>query len=432
MNAVAPALDAHAPASGAYDVAIVGLGYVGLPTALAFHAAGARVLAVDSSAERLARIRARQVDLLESDHRRLEAALGDDAFALVTDPSYASWARAVVICVPTPVTAHLTPDLSALDRACAAAVLHAVPGQVVILTSTSYVGCTEDLLAGPLSRRGLRVGRDVFVAFSPERIDPGNDRYAHEVVPRVVGGVTPHCTAEAVKVLAHCTGNLHEVSSTRAAEMTKLFENTFRAVNIALANEVAEISRTLGLDVMEVINAAATKPYGFMPFFPGPGAGGHCIPCDPHYLLWQLRRTRLPTPVVAEAMAAIAGRPRRVVERVREVLSDAGIGLAGARILVLGVTYKPDVEDVRESPALEIIDGLLAAGAQVAYHDPLVPEIELPGGRRLTGVEPPGDAPDLVIAHTTHRALDVSWLPEEQLVLDATYRLTGTGRRVPL
>ncbi|MEV0399988.1 nucleotide sugar dehydrogenase [Actinoallomurus sp. NPDC050550] len=432
MNAAALDLDSRAPASGAYDVAIVGLGYVGLPTALAFHAAGARVLAIDSSAGRLARIRERQVDLLDSDHRRLEAALADDAFALVTDPSYASWARAVVICVPTPVTPHLTPDLSAVEGACAAAVLHAVPGQVVILTSTSYVGCTDDLLAGPLGRRGLQVGRDVFVAFSPERIDPGNDRYAHEVVPRVVGGTTPQCTAEAVKVLAHCTGNLHEVSSSGAAEMTKLFENTFRAVNIALANEIAEISRTLGLDVMEVITAAATKPYGFMPFFPGPGAGGHCIPCDPHYLLWQLRKSRLPTPLVTEAMSAIAGRPRRVIERVREVLSEAGIGLAGARILLLGVTYKPDVEDVRESPALEIIEGLLAAGSDVAYHDPFVPELRLPGGSLLGSVDPPGDAPDLVVAHTTHRALDLSWLPADQLVLDATYRLTGAGRRVPL
>jgi UDP-N-acetyl-D-glucosamine dehydrogenase len=432
MTVAAPASAPDAPASGAYDVAIIGLGYVGLPTALAFHAAGARVLGIDASAERLAGIRARQVDLLASDHRRLETALSDDAFALVADPSYASCARAVVICVPTPVTAHLTPDLSALDQACAAAVLHAVPGQVVILTSTSYVGCTDDLLAGPLRRRGLEVGRDVFVAFSPERIDPGNDRYAHEVVPRVVGGTTPQCTAEAVKVLAHCTGNLHEVSSSGAAEMTKLFENTFRAVNIALANEIAEISRTLGLDVMEVINAAATKPYGFMPFFPGPGAGGHCIPCDPHYLLWQLRKTRLPTPVVTQAMSAIAGRPRRVVERVREVLSEAGIGLAGARILLLGVTYKPEVEDVRESPALEIIEGLLAAGAQVDYHDPLVPEIRLPEGRLLGNVDPTGGDADLVVAHTTHRALDLSWLPEDQLVLDATYRLTGAGRRVPL
>jgi UDP-N-acetyl-D-glucosamine dehydrogenase len=414
-----------------YDVAIVGLGYVGLPTALAFHAAGGRVLAIDASAERLAKVRNGAVDLLDSDHTRLETALRDDGFALVTDPSYASWARAVIICVPTPVTAQLVPDLRALAAACDAAVRHAVPGQVIILTSTSYVGCTEDLLAAPLAARGLRAGQDVFVAFSPERIDPGNDRYTHEVVPRVVGGTTPQCTAAAAKVLAHCTRNVHEVSSTGAAELTKLFENTFRAVNIALANEMAEVGRTLGLDIMEVIKAATTKPYGFMPFFPGPGAGGHCIPCDPHYLLWQLREQRLQTPVVTEAMAAIAGRPRRVVERVREVLSDAGLGLAGARVLVLGVTYKPDVEDVRESPALEIMHSLQTGGATVEYHDPHVSEVRI-GDQVLHSVDPAAARADLVIVHTRHGAMDLGWLLEDQLVLDTTYRLSGPIRRVVL
>jgi UDP-N-acetyl-D-glucosamine dehydrogenase len=380
-----------APATGTYDVAVVGLGYVGLPTALAFHAAGGRVLAIDVSADRLAKIRDGAVDLLESDHARLTAALGGDAFALVTDPSCTSWARAVIICVPTPVTAHLVPDLRALEAACGDAVRHAVPGQVIILTSTSYVGCTEDLLARPLAARGLRAGQDVSIAFSPERIDPGNDRYAHELVPRVVGGVTPQCTSSAAKVLAHCTSNLHQVSSTGAAELTKLFENTFRAVNIALANEMAEVGRALRLDIMEVIEAAATKPYGFMPFFPGPGAGGHCIPCDPHYLLWQLREARLPTPVVEEAMSAIAGRPRRVVERVREVLSDAA----------------------------------------VSYHDPHAPEVRL-GDHVLRSVDPAATEADLVLVHTRHQAMDLAWLAEDRLVLDTTYRLSGPGRRVVL
>lgn len=431
MTAARPETTWSAPVRGMYDVAIVGLGYVGLPTALAFHAMGGRVLAIDASTERLARVRDGAVDLLESDRTRLEAALRDDGFTLVTDPSYASWARAVIICVPTPVTAHLVPDLRALAAACDAAVRHAVAGQVIILTSTSYVGCTEDLLAAPLAARGLRPGQDVFVAFSPERIDPGNDRYTHEVVPRVVGGTTPQCTAAAAKVLTHCTRNVHEVSSTGAAELTKLFENTFRAVNIALANEMAEVGRTLGLDIMEVIKAAATKPYGFMPFFPGPGAGGHCIPCDPHYLLWQLREERLQTPVVTEAMAAIAGRPRRVVERVREVLSDAGLGLAGARVLVLGVTYKPDVEDVRESPALEIMAGLLAGGATVEYHDPHVPEVRV-GDQVLRSAGDVDVDADLVIVHTRHRSMDLGGLPEDRLVLDTTYRLSGPMRRVAL
>jgi UDP-N-acetyl-D-glucosamine dehydrogenase len=431
VTATRPETAWPAPTSGTYDVAVVGLGYVGLPTALAFHAAGGRVLAIDASAERLTKVRDGAVDLLDSDHARLEAALRDNTFALVTDPSYASWARAVIICVPTPVTAHLVPDLRALETACGAAVRHAVPGQVIILTSTSYVGCTEDLLAGPLAARGLRAGQDVFVAFSPERIDPGNDRYAHELVPRVVGGSTSQCTAAAAKVLAHCTSNLHEVSSTGAAELTKLFENTFRAVNIALANEMAEVGRVLSLDIMEVIEAAATKPYGFMPFFPGPGAGGHCIPCDPHYLLWQLREARLQTPVVAEAMSAIAGRPRRVVERIREVLSDSGLGLTGASVLVLGVTYKPDVEDLRESPALEIMKSLRAAGAKVEYHDPHASEVWI-GDHVLHSVDPATAKADLVVLHTRHRGMDLDWLSEDQLVLDTTYRLSGPIRRVAL
>lgn len=419
------ALPTEAPT---YDVAVIGLGYVGLPTALAFHARGLRVLGVDLDAGRLEDIRSGRVDLLRGDRERLRAA--GDALAVTADPAAAAAADAVLICVPTPVNRHLVPDLGALSAACTAAVAHARPGQTIVLTSTTYAGSTRDMLAAPLAARGLRVGTDVFVAFSPERIDPGNDRHAHEDVPRVVGGVTPRCAERAAAVLGRYAERIHRVSSADAAEMTKLLENTFRAVNIALVNEFADAAGVLGLDVMEVIEAAATKPYGFMPFFPGPGAGGHCIPCDPHYLLWQLRRDRLHPPVVAAAMTAIAARPRQVVERARQVLSDAGQGLAGADVLVLGVAYKPGVEDLRESPALEIIDGLLAAGADVAYHDPRVPELVTGGGTKLASVVP--RPADLVIAHTPQPGVDLAALPHDQLVLDATYRFPGAARRVAL
>ncbi|GGU99242.1 nucleotide sugar dehydrogenase [Actinomadura cremea] len=411
-----------------YDVAVIGLGYVGLPTALAFHARGLRVLGVDLDAGRLEDIRSGRVDLLHTDRERLRAA--GDALAVTADPAAAAAADAVLICVPTPVNRQLAPDLGALSAACATAVAHARPGQTIVLTSTTYVGSTRDMLVAPLAARGLRVGTDVFVAFSPERIDPGNDRHAHEDVPRVVGGVTPRCAVRAREVLGRYAERLHRVSSAEAAEMTKLLENTFRAVNIALVNEFADAAGVLGLDVMEVIEAAATKPYGYMPFFPGPGAGGHCIPCDPHYLLWQLRGDRLNPPVVAAAMNAIATRPRQVVERARQVLSDAGRGLAGADVLVLGVAYKPGVEDLRGSPALEIIDGLLAAGAGVAYHDPLVSELVTEGGTKLASVDP--RPADLVIAHTPQPGVDLGALPHDQLVLDATYRFPGTARRVAL
>ncbi len=212
-------------------------------------------------------------------------------------------ADAVIVCVPTPVDDHRAPDLGALGSACATVVEYAQPGQLLLLTSTTYVGCTHDLLVEPLRRRGLVAGRDIAVAFSPERIDPANERYPADRVPRVVGGATASCAGRASQVVAAVAPDVHVVSSAEAAEMTKLYENTFRAVNIALANELASVSRTLNLDAMEVIAAAATKPYGFFPFYPGPGVGGHCIPCDPHYLLWQLRALHHRAPLVEEAMA---------------------------------------------------------------------------------------------------------------------------------
>jgi nucleotide sugar dehydrogenase len=404
------------------DVAIVGLGYVGLPTALAFHAAGRRVVGLDVSTDRLAAIRNEQVDLLSSDRERLSLALEDDALRLTSDPAQLSSAACVIVCVPTPVDEYLVPDLSILRSASASVVTHAVAGQLLMLTSTTYVGSTYDMLVAPLRERGLLPGRDVFVAFSPERIDPGNDGHAHEDVPRVVGGVTPECSRRAGEALSGYARHLHHVSSPEAAEMTKLLENTFRAVNIAMVNEFAEASRALRLDVMEVINAAATKPYGFMKFTPGPGVGGHCIPCDPHYLLWQLRKERLATPLIDQAMQSIAGRPQRVVERAREVLSRAGKSLCGARVLVLGVAYKPDVEDLRESPALEILEGLLAADAKVEYHDSYVPAVRLHSGT-LTSVAPDVASADLVIVHTLHGNVDRKLFERAELVLDATYKL---------
>jgi UDP-N-acetyl-D-glucosamine dehydrogenase len=308
-----------------------------------------------------------------------------------------------------------------------------VPGQVLLLTSTTYVGTTRDMLVGPLNARGLTAGRDVFVAFTPERIDPGNDRHAQEDVPRVVGGVTPECAERAAAVLGSYARNVHIVPSPDAAEMTKLVENTFRAVNIALANEFAEICQVMGMDVIDVIDAAATKPYGFMPFFPGPGVGGHCIPCDPQYLLWQLRRERLSSPVIEQAMAAIAGRPHRVVSRIREVLSNAGRGLADARVLVVGVAYKPDVEDLRESPALEVLSELIADDVTVAYYDPLFSSVTLAEGTTLIGVDDPaGFQADIVLVHTAHHSVDLSWLVDQPLVLDATYRLSHLPNRIAL
>lgn len=400
------------------SVAVVGLGYVGLPTALALREKGVRVIGLEISTSRIAAIRAGSVDLIEDDHARLGRALGSTDFVLTSDPTALRGASAVIVCVPTPVDEYRSPDLTALKGACETVVANAVPGQLVILTSTSYVGCTRDLVVTPLEERGFVVGEDVFVAYSPERIDPGNTLHPQDRVPRVLGGMTPACTRRAEAVIG-TIAPVHLVSSPEAAELTKLYENTFRAVNIALANEMEGISQVLGLDISEVIDAASSKPFGFMPFRPGTGVGGHCIPCDPHYLLWQLRAERHTAPVIEQAMADIASRPYEIVDRVTSMLSDAGRGTRGARILVVGVAYKPGVEDVRESPALEIIEELITRGADVAFADPLIPSIRLHDGRVLHATsQAMAGAWDLVLVHVLQPGFDATWLLDAPLLLD--------------
>ncbi|MFD5815536.1 nucleotide sugar dehydrogenase [Streptomyces sp. NPDC127038] len=413
----------------AAPVAVVGLGYVGLPTALALLEAGNEVIGIDVSERRLDAIRTGDVDLLPTDHERLVRLRDTGRLTLTSDPAALSAARTVLICVPTPVDQHLVPDLAAMAGACADAVRHAVPGQLLMLTSTTYVGTTRDLLVKPLIERGLLVDSEVFVAFSPERIDPGNAHHAQESTPRVVGGAGARSTELAAAVLARTAPSVHALPSAEEAEMTKLWENTFRAVNIALANEFAENCRGLNLEPVRIIEAAATKPYGFMPFYPGPGVGGHCIPCDPHYLLWQLRARRIVSPLIDAAMAAIASRPRKVVQRVRELLGDAGHSISGARVLVLGMAYKAGVADVRESPALEILEELTEAGAKTAYHDPFIPSLRI-GEHTVTNTPAPEAEPwDLVLVHTVQPGMDLAWLQTQPLVLDATYRLDAPAHK---
>jgi UDP-N-acetyl-D-glucosamine dehydrogenase len=414
------------------DIAIVGLGYVGLPTALGYQAAGRRVVGIDVSGPRLDDIRAGSVDLITRDRDRLTDALADESFELTGDLSRLSAAEAVIVCVPTPVDRYLVPDLTMLRAACAAVVEHAVPGQLLMLTSTTYVGCTNDMLFNPVTRKGLVPGRDIFIAFSAERIDPGQESVPQESVPRVVGGATVECVDHAAAVLGSYAQQVHRVPSLGTAEMTKLLENTFRAVNIALVNEFADICRALDIEVTDVIDAAATKPYGFMAFTPGAGVGGHSIPCDPHYLLWQLRKDRVEAPMITQAMERIAHRPTQVVERIRELLSDRGRSLTGARILVAGVAYKPDVADLRESPALEIMQRLRALGASIGYVDPHIPHVVVDGIEMEPVKDPATFHPTLVLLHTNHRAESMDWLRPDQLVLDATYRGADTLNRVTL
>ncbi len=419
-------------ASGtSWTVAIVGLGYVGLPTALQLHGRCPRIIGIDVSEDRLAEIEARDADLFETDKPKLAAALADGSLELTSKPAAAADADAVIICVPTPVDDTRVPDLAALRGACASVVENARPGQTIILTSTTYVGTTTELLTGPLRARGLEAGRDVFVAFSPERIDPGNPDHIQRETPRVVGGATSECTSKAAWVVAHLTDRVYLVSSADAAEATKLYENIFRAVSLALANEFADACGVLDLDPIEVTLAAGTKPYGFLGAFPGPGVGGHCIPCDPHYLLWQLSKQGRPAPLIEQAMRSIDERPSRVAERAAEVLTAAGRpGLAGAKVMVVGASYKAGVRDLRESPAVPLMASLLAGGADVAYYDPLIPLVTLPGGQVLASAsDPRGGSYDLAVIHTLHPGVDYAWVKECSSVLDATYQFESASHR---
>lgn len=410
-------------ASGPMSVAVVGLGYVGLPTACALRSPGARTVGLDVSHERLRDVAVGEVDLPEDDRRALQASIQDGDFRLTADESALSEVDAVIVCVPTPVDDRRQPDLSSLRRACAGVVEHAHRGQTIVLSSTTFAGTTRELLIEPLAERGLVVGRDVFVAFSPERIDPGNLDHVPRRTPRIVGGATAACADRAGGLIGRMTDAVYLVGSPEAAELTKLYENVFRAVNLALANEVADICSGLGLDPVEVTLAAGTKPYGFLGSLPGPGVGGHCIPCDPHYLLWQLRRDNLSAPLIEEAMRAIENRPMQVVRRVGEVLAAAGAGIGGARVLLLGVSYKSGVRDVRESPAIPIMTELVAAGARVGYHDPLVPEVELADGTALRAeAQPDAGRWDLVVVHTAHPGVDYAWVRDCPRILDATYQ----------
>jgi nucleotide sugar dehydrogenase len=418
-------------------VAVVGLGYVGLPTAIALRTAGARIIGIDISAERLREIRSGEAELLAVEQEQLGCYLQDGGFSLTDRAEALEAADLVLVCVPTPVDEERRPEPLALERACEAVVRHARAGQTFVLTSTSYVGATRKLLVEPLEQRGLRVGADVFVAFAPERIDPGVGEHVQLNTPRVIGGVSESCRRQASSLLSHTCSELHPVSSPEGAEMVKLYENTFRALNIALSFEIADACREHGLDPLEVTEAAASKPFGFMAHYPSAGVGGHCIGVDPHYLTFPLRERGRPASLVEEAMRKLAGRPGQIVQRAQEMLGDEGRGLEGSRVLVVGVSYKPGVADCREAPAIEIISLLRAEGATVEYHDPLLDSVTV-DGRTEEGVDPDprrdrsGFGPedyDLAIVATVHPGFDYGWLHRVPAVLDCTYRTPGGRRR---
>jgi UDP-N-acetyl-D-glucosamine dehydrogenase len=408
-------------------VGVVGLGYVGLPLAVAFARAGFRVIGVDADPVRTALLAGGMSPVEDVPAALLAPLVQSGRLAIHSSPDALGEADAIVICVPTPLGKSKEPDISFIVAAADGVARVLRPGGLVVLESTTYPGTTDEVLLPRLSRGGLRVGEEFFLGFSPERIDPGNQTWGLSRIPKVVGGVTPACRHLIETLYGQIIDQVVPVSSTQVAEMVKLFENTFRSVNIALVNELAIMCRRLGMSAWEVIGAAATKPFGFMAFYPGPGIGGHCLPSDPHYLSWRTRLAGYEAKFIAFADEINGGMPRYVVQLATDALNDQAKAVRGSRILALGVAYKAGVGDIRDSPALEIIEDFLARGAHLEYADPRVPQIQV-GGQLLKSVawaQADLSAYDLVVLLTAHPEFEPARLVRDaRLVLD-TRNATG-------
>jgi UDP-N-acetyl-D-glucosamine dehydrogenase len=390
-------------------VCIIGLGYVGLPLALAFAKAGLKVLGVDVQQRRVDLVNKGKSYIADVDSKVLTEIVKERLLEATTDQSRIKEVDAVCICVPTPLTKTKDPELSYVISESEVVSRYLQRGQLVVLESTTYPGTTREVMLPILERSGLKVGRDFYLAFSPERTDPGSKNYNVRNTPKVVGGVDPKSTKLATLLYSKIVDRVVPVSCPEAAEMTKVFENVFRSVNIALVNELAHLCEKMGLSVWEVIDAASTKPYGYMPFYPGPGIGGHCIPLDPYYLANKAREFDFHTRFIELAAEINEHMPYHVVFRILELLSTRGKSLNGAKILVLGVAYKKDVEDTRESPALKIIQLLCEKGAEVSYNDPYVPQIHMPAGD-MKSVKLSGErlaSTDCVVIVTDHNCYNM-------------------------
>ena len=415
-------------------VSIVGLGYVGLSLAVELAKAGMVVRGIDLDLERVSLLNRGESYLVDVPAGVLAPLVADGRLTGSTSFDEAASADALIICVPTPLRKTKEPDISYILSALESLLPHLRAGQLMVLESTTYPGTTEEVVLPRLEANGFVLGSDFFLAFSPERVDPGNKKFTTATIPKVVGGVTPACTQLAATLYRQVTATVFEVSSPRVAETAKLLENTFRSVNIALANELAFACRKIGVDPWEVIEAAATKPFGFMPFYPGPGIGGHCIPVDPLYLSWKVRLTGYEAQFIALADQINRAMPEHVVALVGEALNDRARALRGASVLVMGITYKADVNDIRESPALEILEMLERKGAHVSYADPFTPQLVL-DGVKLTAVEPTPDAiaaADCVLILTNHSSFDYATIADRaSLVVDTRNALKAYRQTRP-
>jgi UDP-N-acetyl-D-glucosamine dehydrogenase len=386
-------------------VGVVGLGYVGLPLAVTFAEAGVPVLGLDAIQAKVDRINRGDSYIEDVASDRLAPLVADGRIRATTSWDELRAVDAILICLPTPLTEHREPDLSAVLGACESLAGRLRPGHLVVLESTTYPGTTREEVAPVLERSGLRAGRDFHLAFSPERVDPGRTDWTTRTTPKVIGGLTPECTRRAMDLYGAACDTLVPVSGPEVAELTKLLENIFRSVNIALVNELAMLCDRMGIDVWDVIDAAATKPFGYMAFRPGPGLGGHCIPIDPFYLTWKAREFDLHTEFIELAGKINSQMPEFCVAKVARALNSRRRAMNGSRVLVIGVSYKADVNDTRESPALRIIDLMRADGAHVEYHDPHVAELAKQGlasrdlGEAL-------DTCDVAVVVTAHSGID--------------------------
>ncbi len=396
------------------QIGVVGLGYVGLPFAVEKAKAGFKVIGIEQNTCRVALVNQGISYIKDVRSEDLRLATEQGLLEAFTDFSRVSELDVIVICVPTPLTRNLTPDLQHVEAAARSLVPHLRPGQLISLESTTYPGTTEEIIQPIIETSGLKVERDLFLVHSPERVDPGNQRYSTKNTSKVVGGAGPKSLEVGTIFYRQTIENVVPLSCAKAAELTKIFENTFRAVNIALVNELTLLCDRLGINVWEVLNGAFTKPFGIMPFYPGPGVGGHCIPIDPHYLEWKAKEVNFNTHFIALAGEINRRMPEFVRDKALRLLNQRHIPASQAKILIVGVAYKPDVDDCRESPALEVIRLLQQAGVDVSYHDPLIPRLseaeaglEMESSSLTKNLLPEFD---LVIITTNHSFLDYAWL----------------------
>ncbi|HUG54366.1 MAG TPA: nucleotide sugar dehydrogenase [Vicinamibacteria bacterium] len=417
--------------AGEARLGTLGLGYVGLPLSVEFASSGLMVTGFDLSEEKVAAVNRGESYIKDVAPDRVRALVGEGRLRATRDFDLLRECDAIIICVPTPLGKTKDPDLTMVVDAAKAIAERLHPGQLVVLESTTYPGTTEELILPLLAGQGLAVGESFFLAFSPERVDPGNARYNTRNTPKIIGGMSATCTRVAQALYARAIDTVIPVSSTQTAEMVKLLENTFRSVNIGLVNEVALMCDRLAVDVWEVIEAAASKPFGFMPFYPGPGLGGHCIPIDPLYLSWKLKTLNYRARFIELAGEINSGMPEHVCARVAQALNDREKSVKGSRVLVLGVTYKRDIDDVRESPALDILKILEKKGARVDYNDPYVPELQLDHTLlRSRELLPSVRASDVVVIVTDHSAYPYREIVEAAPVVVDTRNATR-GIRSP-